>query len=92
MTIKGAQEYSREHGLIQRDDGDDIMLAQARYDAIGVIEDALDNGYQLCKVEEMTENIKDKSTMMADCNYPLGDSMEYGLYVKDIEEIIKEAL
>jgi hypothetical protein len=29
--------------------------------------------------------------MMADCNYPLGDSMECGLYVKDIEEIIKEA-
>ena len=56
-----------------------------------VVRKAIKDGYQLCKVDEMKKNIKNKSIMMADCNYPLGDSMECGIYVKDIEEIIEEA-
>lgn len=82
MTIKEAQD------IMEKDSYNNEGFYQK---AIKVVSEAFKYGYRLCKVNEMKKNIKYKSTMMADCNYPLGDSMEYGLYVKDIEEIIEEA-
>lgn len=93
MTIQKAQEQIKNTSFVENADIFHKQSFKDRADTLALftIIEALQNGYQLCKVDEMKENIKDKSTMMADCNYPLGDSMEYGLYVKDIEEIIKEA-
>lgn len=93
MTIKEAQEQIKSTSFVENADIFHKQSFKDRADTLALftIIEALQNGYQLCRVYEMKKNIKNKSTMMADCNYPLGDSMEYGLYVKDIEEIIKEA-
>lgn len=53
MTIKEAQEYSREHGLTACRTDNNIKIDNSCYDAIAEIEYALDNGYQLCKVDEV---------------------------------------
>lgn len=66
MTIQEAQEYSREHGLTICNTGKDIPIDVTCYDAIQVIEDALDNGYQLCKVDEVIDTMNRRALFTDD--------------------------
>lgn len=57
MTIAEAQEYSREHGLTACRTDNNINIDKGCYDAIAEIESALDNGYQLCRIDEVIDTM-----------------------------------
>lgn len=88
MTIQGAQEYSREHGLTTCRTGNIVMIDADCYAPICVIEAALDNGYQLCKVDEIIKELEDRKEE-SDLNEVAG--LIYERVYESCIKIIKEA-
>ena len=64
MEIKEAVEYAREHGLTNatiedwKNEMKQLFMAGKALECVEVIENALDNGYTLCKVDEALEKIE----------------------------------
>lgn len=64
MEIKEAVEYAREHGLTNitiedwKNGMKQLFMTEKALECIEVIENALDNCYTLCKVDEAVEKME----------------------------------